>query len=316
MNYTLNQLRIFVEVVRKESITKAAEALHLTQPAVSIQLKNFQHQFDIPLTELINKKLYITDFGREIAVAAENLLNEAYAISYRTMAYKGKMAGRLRISAASTGKYVIPYFLADFLKQHDEIELELDVTNKSRVVESLEKNEVDFALVSALPENLALRTIVLMENKLFLVGNQPLPEATGFDSSMHILSSIPLIYREYGSATRLAMETFIAEHALEVHKKIVLTSNEAVKQAVIAGLGYSIMPLIGIKNELLNGQLQILPLQGLPIASQWNLVWLSEKRNSPVASAYIDFVNREKERIIAMHFGWLGSFAGDPSFSP
>ena len=111
------------------------------------------------------------------------------------------------------------------------------------------------------------------------------------------------------------METFIAERALEVHKKIVLTSNEAVKQAVIAGLGYSIMPIIGIKNELLNGQLQILPLQGLPIASQWNLVWLSEKRNSPVASAYIDFVNREKERIIAMHFGWLGSFAGDSSFS-
>ena len=315
MNYTLHQLRIFVEVVQKESITKAAEALHLTQPAVSIQLKNFQQQFDIPLTELINKKLYITDFGKEIAVAAENILNEAYAIRYRTMAYKGKLAGRLRISAASTGKYVIPYFLADFLKRHEEIELELDVTNKTRVVESLEKNEVDFALVSAMPENLELNVILLMENKLFLVGNQALPTAAELDPPKHILSSIPLIYREPGSATRVAMEAFIAARAVEVHKKIVLTSNEAVKQAVIAGLGYSIMPLIGIKNELLNGQLRIIPLPGLPVVSHWNLVWLSDKKNSPVASAYIDFVKQEKERIIATHFGWLGSFAGDVSFS-
>ena len=115
MNYTLHQLQIFLRIVQSQSITKAAEELHLTQPAVSIQLKNFQSQFDIPLTEVINKRLYITDFGKEIARAAENILNEAYAMNYRTMAFKGQLAGRLKISVVSTGKYVIPYFLSSFL---------------------------------------------------------------------------------------------------------------------------------------------------------------------------------------------------------
>lgn len=144
MNYTLHQLRIFLKVVEAESITKAAEALHLTQPAVSIQLKNLQDQFDIPLTEVVHKRLFITDFGKEIARAAENILNEVDAITFRTQAFKGELSGRLRISSVSTGKYVIPYFLSEFLQQHNSVELELDVTNKARVVENLWNNEVDF----------------------------------------------------------------------------------------------------------------------------------------------------------------------------
>src|SRR5690606_11722321 len=125
MNYTLHQLRIFLKIVQTKSITKAAEELHLTQPAVPIQLKNFQHQFDIPLTEVINKRLYITDFGKEIAVAAETIVNEMYAINYKTTTYKGQLSGRLKISVVSTGKYVIPYFLSPFLKKHNEVKLQL-----------------------------------------------------------------------------------------------------------------------------------------------------------------------------------------------
>ena len=127
--------------------------MHLTQPAVSIQLKNFQNQFEIPLTEVVGRKIFITDFGKEIAVAAEAILNQVYAINYKTMAHKGQLAGRLKISVVSTGKYVMPFFLSDFLKKHEGIELILDVTNKAKVLESLEKNEVDFSLVSVLPEN-------------------------------------------------------------------------------------------------------------------------------------------------------------------
>ncbi len=111
MNYTINQLRIFLRITETKSITKAAEELHLTQPAVSIQLKNFQDQFDIPLTEIIGRKIYITDFGREIAVAAENILNQVYEINNKTLAHKGQLTGRLKISVVSTGKYVMPYFL-------------------------------------------------------------------------------------------------------------------------------------------------------------------------------------------------------------
>ena len=148
MNYTLNQLRIFLKIVQKESITRAAEALFLTQPAVSIQLKNFQDQFDIPLTEIVNKKLYVTDFGREVAAAAENILEEVYAINYKTAQYKGQLSGRLRISVVSTGKYIIPYLLADFMKAHPGVELALDVSNRANVTLNLERNETDFSLVS------------------------------------------------------------------------------------------------------------------------------------------------------------------------
>ena len=114
MNYTLNQLRIFLKVVQTESVTKAAEELFLTQPAVSIQLKNFQDQFDIPLTEVVGRKIYITDFGREIAEAAENIINHVHAINYKTLAYKGQLTGQLKISVVSTGKYVMPFFLSKF----------------------------------------------------------------------------------------------------------------------------------------------------------------------------------------------------------
>lgn len=307
MNYTLNQLRIFLKVAQHESITKASEELHLTQPAVSIQLKNFQQQFEIPLTEVVNKKLYITDFGKEIALAAENILNEVYAINYKTLAHKGKLSGRLKLSVVSTGKYVIPFFLTSFLKLHPGLELSLDVTNKARVVESLEKNEVDFSLVSLIPDNLRLNKIELIQNKLYLVGNMD----KKFSARPHkpdLLEKIPLIYREDGSATRVVMERFISRNSLMVTRKIELTSNEAVKQAVIAGLGYSIMPLIGIKNELMNQQLQLIPVKGLPLKSVWNLVWLTDKKLSPVAAAYVEYLKLEKQRIMNEYFDWYEAY--------
>lgn len=307
MNYTLHQLQVFLKVTQTQSITKAADELHLTQPAVSIQLKNLQDQFEIPLTEVIGRKLFVTDFGKEIAVAAERILNEVNAINYKTLAYKGQMIGRLKISVVSTGKYVMPYFLSDFLRQHQGIELVLDVTNKSKVIKSLEKNEVDFSLVSVLPENLQVENIELMENKLFLVGSKE----QKFKRKIHdhnILEEVPLIYREEGSGTRHVMERFIKENNLPVRKKMELTSNEAVKQAVIAGLGYSIMPLIGIKNELINGDLQIILVKGFPIESVWRLIWLKNKNFSPVASSFLDYVREEKSRIIREKFQWFDKF--------
>lgn len=307
MNYTLNQLRIFLKVAQTESITKAAEVLHLTQPAVSIQLKNFQDQFEIPLTEVIGRRLYVTDFGKEIATAAEKILDEVNSISYKTQAYKGQLTGKLKISVVSTGKYVIPYFLTDFLKQHSGVELLLDVTNKAKVIESLEKNEVDFSLVSVLPSNMKLDKVELMQNKLFVVANQD-TKFSRKEYDKKIFETIPLIYREKGSGTRFVMERFIERNRLPVHKKMELTSNEAVKQAVIAGLGYSIMPLIGIKNELNNGSLQIIPVKGFPIKSVWNLIWLKEKNLSSVASAFLQYVRKEKNNIIKQKFDWFEQY--------
>ena len=307
MNYTFNQLRIFLKITQTQSVTKASEELHLTQPAVSIQLKNFQDQFEIPLTEIVGRKIFITDFGKEIAIAAENILNQVHAINYKTQSHKGQLTGRLKISSVSTGTYVIPYVLTDFLNQHDGIELVLDVTNKLKVVESLEKNEVDFSLVSILPDSIKVEKIELMQNKLYLVSNTK----QKFKNKLYdktIFESLPLIYREQGSGTRRTMEKFIKKNNLPVRKKMELTSNEAVKQAVIAGLGCSIMPLIGMKNELQNGELQIIPVKGFPIRSVWNLIWLKGKNHSPVALAFISYVSKEKKNIIKDKFEWFEQY--------
>lgn len=307
MKYTLHQLQVFLKITQTKSITKAAEELHLTQPAVSIQLKNFQNQFDIPLTEVIGRKLYVTEFGHEVAVSAEKILNEVYAINYKTLAHKGQLTGKLKISIVSTAKYVMPYFLTDFMHEHPGIDLLMDVTNKAKVIESLENNEVDFSLVSVLPEKLPIENVELMQNRLYLVGNSEKKfEKKTYDN--HIFEELPLIYRENGSGTRYTMEKYINQNSIPVRKKMELTSNEAVKQAVIAGLGYSIMPLIGIKNELNLGSLQIIPVKGFPIKSVWNLIWLKNKNFSPVAMAYLNCIKQDKSNIIREKFSWFDSF--------
>ena len=307
MNYTFNQLRIFLKVTQTQSVTKASEELHLTQPAVSIQLKNFQDQFEIPLTEIVGRKIFITDFGKEIAEAAENILNQVHAINYKTQSHKGQLSGRLKISSVSTGKYVIPFILSDYLQQHQGIELLLDVTNKLKVIKSLEENEVDFSLVSILPDNIKVEKIELMQNKLYLVSNTRQKFVNKlYDKS--IFESLPLIYREEGSGTRKTMELFIKQNNLPVRKKMELTSNEAVKQAVVAGLGCSIMPLIGMKNELQNGELQIIPVKGFPIKSVWNLIWLKGKNHSPVALSLLEYVRNEKTNIIRNKFDWFEQY--------
>lgn len=307
MNYTLHQLQVFLRITQTKSVTKAAESLHLTQPAVSIQLKNFQDQFDIALTEVIGRKLFVTDFGMEIAVAAEKILNEVAEIDVKTNAYKGQLAGRLKLSIVSTGKYIMPYFLSNFMKAHEGVRLQMDVTNKTKVIESLENNEVDFSLVSVLPDNLKIEKVELMQNKLFLVGNtEQVFQAKLYENQ--IFEQLPLIYREEGSGTRRTMENYIRQNQIPVTKKMELTSNEAVKQAVLAGLGYSIMPLIGIKNELNNGDLQIIPVRGFPIKSTWNLIWLKDKNFSPVARYFLDYINAEKNRLIQEKFAWYEQY--------
>lgn len=306
MNYTLHQLHVFAKIVQLKSVTKAAEELHMTQPAVSIQLKNFQDQFEIPLTEVIGRQLFVTDFGMEVYKMSERVINEVYAINYKTMAFKGHLTGRLVISIVSTGKYVMPYFLSDFIKTNEGVDLLIDVTNKSRVIKSLQNNEVDFALVSVLPQGLKVNNEILLENELYVIGNKNEKKSKKPITKSEI-NSMPLIFREDGSGTRFVMEQYFKKHNIQVRKKMELTSNEAVKQAVIAGLGNSVMPLIGIRNELLNGDLKIIPAIGFPIKSKWHLIWLKEKKLSPVAEAYVDYIRKNKEMVLNQHFSWINN---------
>lgn len=307
MNYTLHQLQVFLKVAELKSITRASEELHLTQPAVSIQLKNFQNQFSIPLTEVVGRQLFVTDFGQEIAVAAQKIIREVEEINYKTLSYQGQVSGKLKISIVSTGKYLMPYYITDFMHQHPGVDLEMDVTNKTRVVRHIEKNETDFALVSVIPNAITIETIELMPNKLFLVGSRE-HISSGKSITKKDFEKLPLVYREKGSATRAAMEGYIARQKIITHKKIELTSNEAVKQAVIAGIGISILPLVGIKNELVSKELYIIPSKGLPITTNWNLIWQKSKQLSPTAKAFVQYLESNKRVITQAHFGWLDEY--------
>lgn len=307
MNYTLHQLQVFLKITQTKSITKAAEELHLTQPAVSIQLKNLQDQFEIPLTEIVGRQLYVTDFGKEIAIAAQNIIDEVYNINFKTLAFKGILTGKLKISVVSTGKYVMPYFLSKFTNDNNGIELEMDVTNKLKVIKSLKNNEVDFALVSTLPSGIDVNSEVLLPNKLFLVATTE-NKALNVKKTNEYITNNSLIYREEGSATRIAMENYMKKQGIQAKMKLQLTSNEAVKQAVIAGLGLSIMPLIGLKNELENKTIKIIPVKNLPIITNWTLIWLKGKKLSPTAAAFLKFVREEKGNIIENHFSWIESY--------
>jgi LysR family transcriptional regulator, low CO2-responsive transcriptional regulator len=306
MNFTLHQLEIFLKVTENGSITKAADDLFLSQPAVSIQLKNLQDQFDIPLTEVIGKKVYITDFGRDIAKIAQKILADVDLIQTKKIEYSGHMTGVLKISIVSTAKYILPYMLAGFTKLYPEVKLQINVTNKTIVTEHLLKNEVDFAMVSTKPQNITLNSFELMDNSLYLIGDKTsnikrINEWTKFEK-------IPLIIREKGSATRAAMEIFFEKNKIPHHMNLELVSNEAVKQAIMAGLGYSIMPIIGLKNELLNGDIRIIPVKSLPLHTKWELVWLQGKKPSPVAKTFLDFVSAEKSTIIDTHFAWMDRY--------
>lgn len=309
MNYTLHQLRIFLCVVEHESVTKAAKELFLTQPAVSIQLKKLQDQFEIPLTERIGRKLYITEFGQQIAQTCRNIMTANDEVLATINDYKGLLAGKIHIAVVSTGKYVMPYFLSGFVAKYPQVQVRMDVTNKNQVVAALENNETDFALVSVLPDKLDLEAVELMENHLYLVGNKAETAKLGeLPLATQAISELPLIFREQGSATRLAMESFISEHDIPLHQTLALTSNEAVKQAVNAGLGFSVMPLIGLRNGLLNAELKLIPVAGLPVITSWRLVYRKGKAFSPAMRAFLKYLVEHKEALIQEHFSWTDAF--------
>jgi DNA-binding transcriptional LysR family regulator len=301
MNYTLNQLQIFLKVTQLRSITKAAVELNLTQPAVSIQLKNFQDQFGSPLVEVLGKKVYVTDFGAEVSERIEQILTQVQSISNLNKEQSKRLTGKLRIAVVSTGKYVMPYFLSNFLNENKEVTLLMDVNNGAGVIQSLENNEIDLALVSVLPNKRNFESLELLPNNLYLVGKNPISRKKKSEDFFDY-SQFPFIYREKGSSTRQTMERFIEKKKIQPVKKLELTSNEAVKQAVLAGLGYSIMPEIGIRNELSSGLLHIVPTKGLPITTSWELIWLKGKQHTPVSKSFLEYLKLEKDSIIAEHF--------------
>ncbi|NVK48315.1 MAG: LysR family transcriptional regulator [Cyclobacteriaceae bacterium] len=297
MNISFNQLRALHAVAKYESITKAAKSLDMTQPAVSMQLKNLQDQFDVPLTEMIGKKVHITEFGYELVEMTGRIFEELGQIEQRMLEIKGLLAGKIRISSVSTGKYIIPYLMAEFMKLHPHVEISLEVSNRYKVLAHLEENSTDLALVSVSPEDMDLETLTLADNKLYLVASPEHAEKYQQLIKENEWQKIPFILREKGSGTRVMMEKFFENRDITIQSKMELATNEAVKQAVMAGLGATILSQYSMRKEIPEGRIKILEVEGLPLEADWKLVWLRQKKHSPAVLAFIRWISENHEEV-------------------
>ncbi len=296
MHVTLRQLQVFEAVARHLSYTRAAEELHLTQPAVSIQVRQLEHSVALPLFEQLGKKIFLTEAGEELqhysrAIAAQ--LAEAEAVIDEL---KGLRHGRLKISVATTANYFIPKLLAAFNTRHPGVNIVLDVTNRSGLLEQLELNETDVVIMGQPPAGHDLEYEPFRDNPLVIVAPPDHPLAQRKRIPLSKLRDQTFLVREPGSGTRIAMERFFAERGVEVRTGMEVGSNEAIKQSVQAGLGLGLLSRDTLAMELKLKQLSILSVEGFPIMRSWFLVHRRGKRLSSFAQAFKEFLLSDTPR--------------------
>ena len=291
MSYTLHQLHIFAAVAQEKSMTKAAERLQMSQPAVSIQVKKLQDHFGIELFEVIGKQLYLTEAGRELYQAQilvqQSLENADMSLSQ----LRGAIKGSLRIAAVSTAKYVMPYILGAFQKQHANISISLKVSNRAEVISALRENSCDFAVFSQLPNDLALDYTDLMDNPLVFAAAKDHPKL-GKQLNVAHLKDEALVLREKGSGTRMVMEELFEKEDMRIDPVMELSTNEGVKHAIMAGIGISLVSEFSLRLEKIHDQIGILDVEGFPLKSTWKLVHLRGKSLSPLAQTFKTYIQQ------------------------
>lgn len=295
MKPTLHQLRIFRSVAEHNSFTRAAEALHLSQPAVSIQVKQLETTVGLPLIERMGKKIYLTEAGVSIYKCAQTVSNQIDDTAEHIDGLKGMKRGRLKISVATTAGYFVTRMLAAFSDLYPDVAISLDVTNRESLLRQLDANEPDLIIMGEPPANTDLVSTAFMNNPLVVCAppGHPITQETGL--TMATLSGYTFVVREPGSGTRAAIERVFAAEGVDIHFAMEMTSNEAIKQAVQAGLGLGIVSQHTLELELDTGRLVLASIEGFPIVRQWYLVQRAGKQLSPIAKLFEQFVLEQKE---------------------
>jgi len=287
---TLRQFRVFEAVARNLSFSRAAEELHLSQPAVSMQVRGIETILGLPLTEQLGKKIYLTDAGREVLYAAQAITARLDDLQHNLAELHSVDTGNLRLAVTSTANAVAMTILARFRGQYPRVAIHLDVSNRESVLGQLASNRIDLAIMGQVPDGLDLEATRFMDNPLVVIAPPDHPLAHRKRVSIGSLASEPFLVREAGSGTRGAMERFFAERDLELRTSMEMTSNEAIKQAVQTGLGLGILSLQTLELELALKRLAVLKVDGFPIMRHWYVVHRIDKRLSPVAQAFKAFV--------------------------
>jgi DNA-binding transcriptional LysR family regulator len=287
---TLRQFRVFDAVARHLSFSRAAEELHLSQPAVSMQVRGIEAILGLPLTEQLGKKIYLTEAGREVLHASQAITARLDDLQANLAQLRGTDSGRLNLAVTSTVNAVATDILVRFRGRHPGVSVHLDVSNRAEVLDLLAANRTDLAIMGQVPDGLGLAAIRFMDNPLVVIAPPDHPLVGKKKISVEKLAAESFLVREAGSGTRGAMERFFAARGLEIRSSMEMSSNEAIKQAVQAGLGLGILSLQTLEMELALKRLAVLNVDGFPIMRHWYIVHRADKRLSPAAQAFKDFV--------------------------
>ncbi len=288
--YTLKQIQTFLEVARQNSVSKAAERLSVTQPAVSMQIRQLEDAFGVPLIEPFGRNIRLTNAGQSFlthAIAAVARLKDLEAVMAE---HVGLQQGRIDLAVVSTAKYFIPMLLAQFGKLFPGIEIQLKIENRDNIIGLMTRNEVDLVVMGRAPAEIDCSATAFATNPLAIVSapNHNLTRRNNLPFSS--LADFRFVVREVGSGTRAAMERVFAENQTPLNVVMEMPSNETIKQAVMAGMGLSFLSLRTVRHELSSGHIALLNIQGLPRVGNWYITHLSNKKLSPAAQAFKAFL--------------------------
>lgn len=290
LNVTIRQLKVFESVARNLSYTRAAEELHLTQPAVSMQIKQLESAIDHPVLEQFGKKNYLTAAGKEMQFYASEILRLLDESENVLLDLKGVKTGVLDIAVATTANDFATRILASFSKIHEGIRIRLDVTNRKKLLEQLQSNEKDLVIMGRPPREMDIETEAIMDNPLVVIASPNHPLANQKQISISEVIKFTFVIREQASGTRIAVEKFFSKHNLDMTSRMEMTSNEAIKQAVQAGLGLGIVSIHTVGLEIEAGKLVVLDIKEFPIIRHWYVVYKKGKRLSAVANEFKEYV--------------------------
>jgi DNA-binding transcriptional LysR family regulator len=295
---TLRQLRTFAEVLRRGNYAAAAQALHLTPPAVTLQMRQLEQAAGLPLMERSSARIEPTEAGREVASAAQRIELAISDCADALGALRGLKGGRVSIGVVSTAKYFAPHALSAFARAFPSVEIRLEVGNRSTIVSALEANTLDLALTGRPPEHLEVDRAPIGAHPHVIVARADHPHAKRRRLAATILADETFLVREPGSGTRILMERFFAESHVEPHIGMEMASNETIKQAVMAGLGIAFLSAHTVSAELADRRLILLDIAGLPVVRQWFIVKLARRRLLPAAVALRQFLIDEGEKFL------------------
>ncbi len=293
LHITMRQLQVFEAVARHLSFTRAAEELHLTQPAVSMQVKQLEAMIELPLFEQVGKKVYLTEAGNTMMRHSCIMMRHLADIGRDINSLKGVDGGHLRICIASTVNYFATRLLQRFCDKYNKVQISLDIINREELIRRLEANKPDMVLMDQPPENLDVEVTAFRENPLILIANPQHPMANEREISIKKLNQETFVLREPGSGTRSAMMRILEKHGVKPTHSIQLSSNESVKQNVEAGLGLALVSAHTVQLELEANRLVSLNVQHFPVVRQWYVCHRRGKQLTPTAKVFLDFVISE-----------------------